>query len=126
MKLPVIFLLLFLMAPASFAADKKAQNQDPVVWGILTQNTGCVIFQEGHKTKGMYWGVAVTTKTFGKLTVVETQNYAMDEKEFLETQETMDDLMRRAQRDRVKFVKIHEKYSPEQFDKARAMCKQDQ
>lgn len=123
MKLPVIFLLLFVMAPASFAADKKAQNQDPVVWGALTQNTGCVIFQEGHKTKGMFWGVAVTTKTFGKLTVVETQNYALDEKEFLETPENMDDLMRRAQKDHVKFVKIPEKYSPELLDKARTLCK---
>ena len=126
MRLPAIFPLLLVMASTSFAADKKAPNQDPVVWGLLTQNTGCVIFQEGHKTKGMYWGGAVTTKTMGKLTVIETQNYTMEEKELLETQENMDGLMRKAMKDHVKFVKIPEKYSSELLEKARAFCRRDQ
>jgi hypothetical protein len=85
-----------------------------------------VIFQEGHKTSGKFWGVAVTTKTVGKLTVIETQNYTFDQQEILETQENMDDLMRRAQKDHVKFVKIPEKYLPELLEKARASCKADQ
>jgi hypothetical protein len=126
MKPLVISLLLFVFASASFANEKKAQDRDPVVWGALTQNTGCVIFEEGHKTKGMFWGVAITTKTMGKLTVVETQNYTMDEREFIETQESMDGLMQRARKDRVKFVKIPEKYPPELLEKARAACKLDQ
>ena len=123
MRLSVISLLFFVLAPVCFAADKNAQNQRPVVWGILTQNTGCVIFKEGHKTSGMFWGVAVTTKTVGKLTVIETQNYTLDQDVVLETQENMDDLMQRAQADHIKFVKIPEKYTPELLDKARAMCK---
>jgi hypothetical protein len=114
------------MAALGFASDKQAQNQEPVVWGVLTQNTGCVIFQEGHKTSGMFWGVAVTTKTVGKLTVVESQNYTLEQKEYLETQENLDGLMQRAQKDMVKFVKIPEKYSPELLEKARAMCKGNQ
>jgi hypothetical protein len=126
MKLLAVFLLLLVMAPLSFAAGKKAQNQEPVVWGALTQNAGCVIFEEGRKTKGMFWGVAVTTTSVGKLTVIETQNYTLDETEFLETQETMDSLMQHAQKDRIKFVKIPEKYSPELLEKARTMCKRDQ
>lgn len=126
MKLPVIFLLFVVMAALGFASDKQAQNQEPVVWGVLTQNTGCVIFQEGHKTSGMFWGVAVTTKTVGKLTVVESQNYTLEQKEYLETQENLDGLMQRAQKDMVKFVKIPEKYSPELLEKARAMCKGNQ
>jgi hypothetical protein len=123
MRLSVTFLLFFVLAPVCFAADKKPQGQRPIVWGILTNNTGCVIFKEGHKTSGMFWGVAVTTKTVGKLTVIETQNYTLDQDVVLETQENMNDLMLRAQTDHIKFVKIPEKYTPELLDKARAMCK---
>jgi hypothetical protein len=123
MKLPAALLLLFVLSPLSFAACKNAPYQAPVVWGALTQNAGCVIFQEGRKTSGMFWGVAVTTKSVGKLTVIETQNYTLDQKEFLETQENMDELMQRAQKDLVKFVKIPEKYSPELLERARALCK---
>lgn len=123
MRLPTILLLLSVMSPVSFAADKNASDQRPIAWGMLTQNTGCVIFKEGHKTSGMFWGVAVTTKTSGKLTVLEAKNYTMDQDVIIETQETMDALMQRAQEDRVKFIKIPEKYSPELLEKARAMCK---
>ena len=126
MKLLAALLSILVMAPVGFAADKNAQNQDPVAWGALSQNTGCVIFKEGHKTSGMYWGVAVTTKTVGKLTVIEAQNYTLHQTEILETQESMDGLMQRAQKDHIKFVKIREKYSPELLEKARALCKQDQ
>lgn len=125
MKPTLLLVLLLVSASISFAADKKNQNQEPVVWGVLSHNSGCVIFQEGRKTSGMFWGVAVTTKTLGKLTVVETQNYTLDQKEYLETQENLNALMQRAQQDNVKFVKIPEKYPPELLEKARAMCKQD-
>jgi hypothetical protein len=125
MKLSIALLVFAAIAPSGFAAD-KASNQDPVVWGALSQNSGCVIFQEGHKTTGKFWGEAVTTKTVGKLTVIETQNYTPNQKEILETQESMDELMRRAQKDHVKFVKIPEKYSPELLEKARASSKSDQ
>ncbi|MGD0938954.1 MAG: hypothetical protein ABR905_04510 [Terracidiphilus sp.] len=126
MKILVILFLFLVLATTGKAADKNAQTREPIVWGALSHSTGCVIFAEGHKTKGMFWGVAVTTTTMGKLTVVESQNYTLDQKEYLETQETMDDLMQRAQRDRVKFVKIPEKYSPDQLEKARGMCMKDQ
>jgi len=122
MKLTAVLFLLIAIVPASFAAGKK-QNQEPIAWGVLSQNNGCVIFQEGHKTTGMFWGVAVTTKTVGKLTVIETLDYTLNEKELLETQENMDSLMLRSQNDHVKFVKIPEKYTPDQLEKARAMCK---
>jgi Spy/CpxP family protein refolding chaperone len=122
MKLQAALLLLFAMAPVSFAADKNAQYQNPVMWGTLSQNTGCVIFKEGHKTSGMFWGVAITTKTVGKLTVIETQNYTLDQDEYLETQENMDDLMLRAEKDHIKFIKIPEKYTPKLLERAHAMC----
>ena len=54
---------------------------------------------------------------------MEAQNYAFSQKEVLETQENMDNMMQMAQKDHVKFVKIHEKYSPELLEKARVLCK---
>jgi hypothetical protein len=114
---------LVLTAPMVLSAQNNPQASDPVAWGALSGNSSCVIFAEGHKTSGRFYGVAVTTKTVGKLTLVETQNYTFDQKELLETQENLDKLMQMAQKDHVKFVKIPEKYSPELLEKARASCK---
>ena len=119
----------FVQAPLLCAAGSKSDakpDPEPIVWGMTGAPAGCVIFAEGHKTTGRFYGVAVTTKTVGKLTVVETQNYTLDEKEFLETQENMDALMQRARKDNLKYVKIPGKYSPELLEKARAACKADQ
>lgn len=107
------------------SAQGKPQTAEPVVWGALTGNTSCVIFAEGKKTSGHFYGVAVTTKSVGKLTLVETQNSRYDQKEVLETQENLDNLMQMAQQDHVKFVKIPEKYSPELLERARTACKAD-
>jgi len=111
------------LAATAASAEKTPQPADPVAWGVLSGNTGCVIFAEGHKTSGRFYGVAVTTRTVGKLTLVETQNYTFDQKEILETPENLDNLMKIAEKDHVKFVKIPEKYSPELLEKARASCK---
>lgn len=125
MKSPLLFAMLLLPASTSFASSKSSQNQDPIAWGMLSQNTGCVIFEEGRKTSGAFWGVAVTTKTVGKLTVIETQNYTLDEKVYPETQEIMDALLSRAEKDKIKYVKIPEKYTQQQLEKARALCSQN-
>ena len=117
--------LLLVASAFSFASAKETPPQEPTAFGMLDHNAGCVIFAEGHKTKGMFWGVAVTTKTYGKLAVIESQNYTLDQKEYLETQDVINDLMRRAQKDHIKYVKIPEKYSPDLLEKARAMCKSD-
>jgi hypothetical protein len=120
----VLVCALLLSASVRLAAEKKPEP-DPVVFGMLSGNSGCVIFAEGHKTSGHFYGVAVTSKTVGKLTVIETQNYTFADKEVLETQENLDNLMRTAQKDHIKFVKIVEKYSPALLEKARAVCKPD-
>ncbi len=107
------------------SAQSKSQTTEPVAWGALTGNTSCIIFAESRKTSGRFYGVAVTTKSVGKLTLLEAQNSSYDQKETLETQENLDNLMQMAQKDHIKFVKIPEKYSAEQLDKARASCKAD-
>lgn len=121
-SVPSIAALILATAMAGIAQNKP---QEPVAWGVLSGNSSCVIFAEGHKTSGRFYGIAVTTKTVGKLTPVETQNYTFDQKEVLETQENMDNLTRMAQKDHIKFVKIPEKYSPELLERARASCKSE-
>ena len=120
-------LLALVLSPAALSpGEKPADAQDPVVFGMLSQNTGCVIFREFRKTSGMFWGVAVTTKTVGKLEVIETQNYTLDRNKWDETvQDDMNELQRIAVRDKVKFVKIpNKKPTDEQLKKARALCKE--
>ena len=120
-------LLALVLSPGALSqGEKPADAQDPVVFGMLSQNTGCVIFREFRKTSGMFWGVAVTTKTVGKLEVVETQNYTLDRKKWDETvQDDMNELQRIAVKDKVKFVKIpNKKPTDEQVKKARALCKE--
>ena len=125
MKIVALCALTFVLISASFAKDKrKTENQDPIVWGMLSQNTGCVIFKEYQKTSGKFWGVAVTTSTHSELEAIETQNYDLKQKKWKETQENMDELQSLSLKDKIKFVKIPDKYSDQQLEKARNMCKE--
>lgn len=117
---------LTLWTPIALTAQNKSQDSEPVAFGVLSGNSSCVIFAEGHKTTGRFYGVAVTTKTVGKLTVIEEQNYTYPEKQVLETQENLDAMVQAAEKDHVKFVKIPEKFSPDLLEKARAACKSRQ
>jgi hypothetical protein len=112
------------VAAVSLSLPAQDKVQEPITWGMLS-GTSCVIFAEGHKTSGRFYGIAATTKTVGKLTFLEAQNYTFTQKEVLETQENMDNLMQLAHKDHIKFVKIPEKYSPDLLEKARAACKPD-
>jgi hypothetical protein len=124
MKMLAVFAVSIMLMGSGSAKDKKnSNNLEPVVWGIISQNSGCVIFKEYRKTSGMFWGVAVTTKTRSFLEVLETQHYTLDQTKWDETDpESMDQLQRLSVKDKIKFVKIPEKYSDEQLDKARKMC----
>jgi hypothetical protein len=108
----------------AFAKEKKSENQEPIAWGLLSGNDGCVIFKEHRKVSGMFWSVAVTTKSMGALEVIETQNYKLEQTKWIETPENMDELQRLATKDKLKYVKIPTKYSDEQLEKARTMCRQ--
>jgi hypothetical protein len=125
MKIFGICLLMAALAAPSFGNDKKAKvDEDPVVFGMISQNLGCVIFKEYRKTNTKFWGVAVTQKTFSGLEVIETQNYDLAQKKWIEDQDSMNDLQRIAIKDRIKFVKIPEKYTDNQLTKARTACKE--
>jgi hypothetical protein len=117
-------LILTMTIPSLGNGKNSKEEEEPVVFGLLGQNVGCVIFKEYRKTNTKFWGVAVTQKTFSGLEVVETQNYEMTQKKWIEDQDSMNDLQRIAIKDRVKFVKIPEKYTDNQLAKARAACKE--
>lgn len=121
---PLFLSLLLVAAVPSFASDKKPAPQEPVAFGIMSHQTGCVIFEEWHRTTGRWYGIALTTKTEPMLRVLETQNYKLDKQDMPEDSATLNDLVRRAQADHIKYVKIAEKHTPEQLEQARELCKE--
>lgn len=127
MRFLAVSLLLLLATPLCFAARKKHPKPNPVAaWGTITNNTGCVIFQQSIQHNGDYTPLGGNVTYIGKLTVVETENYAMPRKPILETPENMNALMQRAHRDRVKYIKLPQGYSRKLLNEARAMCKANQ
>ncbi len=124
MKLFAISALVLSLSVPGFANDKKLKvEEDPVVFGITNQNSACVIFREYTEKNTKFWGVAVSQSRTSALEVLETQNYDLAKKKWV-GQEGADELMRFAVKDRVKYVKIPEKYTPGQLNKARAACKE--
>ena len=124
MKLLTITAVILTLVVPGFANDKKAKvEEEPVVFGITSQNAACVIFREYTEKNSKFWGVAVSQSRTSALEVIETQNYDLPQKKWV-GQEGADELMRLAVKDRVKYVKIPEKYTPSQLDKARAACKE--
>jgi hypothetical protein len=124
MKSFAISLLVFSLSVPGFANDKKPKVEaEPVVFGITNQNSACVIFREYTEKNTKFWGVAVSQSRTSALEVLETQNYDLPQKKWV-GQEGADELTRLAVKDRIKYVKIPEKYTPGQLDKARAACKE--
>jgi len=125
LRFVLVTLLLAAMAPLASAAHKRSHKKNPALmpWGTLTQNKGCVIFAQHRKTRGMYWGVAVTTERYNALDVVETIHYTMPRKHYRENQDTLNKLENLAVRDRIKFVNIPGKVTPQKLEEARHMCR---
>jgi hypothetical protein len=124
MKTFGICLLFIALTIPSFANDKKAKvEEDPVVFGITGQNAGCVIFREYTEKNTKFWGVAVSQSKVSALEVIEAQNYDLPQKKWV-GQEGADQLTHLAVKDKIKYVKIPEKYTPNQLEKARAACKE--
>jgi hypothetical protein len=79
MKMLAVLAVAIILMSSGNAKDKKSSNNlEPVVGGIISQNSGCVIFKEYRRASGMFWGVAVTTKTRSFLEVLETQHYTLE------------------------------------------------
>lgn len=105
------------------AAEPSSDKADPLPWGMLSHNAGCVIFKEYRKTKIRFYVIAATAKTISRLDVVEMQNVSLGKTTWDETQDSLDELQRLALKDNIKFVKLPEKYTDAQLAKAREMCR---
>jgi hypothetical protein len=117
-----VVLVWVVMGPAGFAKDKTA-NQEPVAWGMQSGNEGCVIFGETVTTTTENNGPnGFTTQTLKEMEVIETQHATLPKKKYGETKEDLDALQALSVQDHLKFVRIPKKYTPEQMEKARAMC----
>ncbi len=124
MKIYGVCLLVVALTAPSYANDKKAKvDEDPVVFGITSQNEGCVIFRQYTEKNTKFWGVAVSQSRVSALEVIETRNYDLPQKKWV-GQEGADQLTHLAVKDKIKYVKIPEKYTPNQLEKARAACKE--
>jgi len=126
-SVPIFTLILFanmLVLPRATLADEKssAANREPIAWGLLSHSKGCVIFREYKKTKIGFWVVAVTAKSHGELEVIEALDYQLDQKVWIENEENMNELQRRAIKDSVRYVKIQDKYTPDELEAARTLC----
>jgi hypothetical protein len=82
-----------------------------------------VIFRQYTEKNTKFWGVAISQSRVSALEVIETQNYELAQKRWV-GQDGADELTRLAVKDRLKYVKIPEKYTPSQLQKARAACKE--
>jgi hypothetical protein len=103
----------------------STESRAPVTWGLLSHSKGCVIFREYRKTKVGFWLVVVTTKSHSELEVIETYGYSLDPKVWVENEENMNELQRRATNDAIRYVKIQDKYTPEELESARALCAEE-
>ena len=115
--------------PCSGIADEKpkaAEARAPSAWGVLSPVKACVIFREYQKTKVGFYVLIVTTKTHAELEVIQTTNgYTMDKTKLVEDEATMHELDHRAMKDQIRYVKIQDKYTPEELEAARAMCQKE-
>ena len=49
----------------------------------------------------------------------------MEQKKWVEDEPTMDELQHRAMKDGLRYVKIQDKYTPEELEAARALCQKE-
>jgi hypothetical protein len=118
-----VVLIGVVVGPAGFAKDKTA-NQEPVAWGMQSGNEGCVIFGETvTETTENNGPNGFTTRSVKEMEVIEAQHATLPKKKYGETKEDLDALQAMSMQGHLKFVRIPKKYTPEQMEKARAMCR---
>lgn len=119
-----VALVALMLAPASFAKDKKTESAEPVAWGMQSGNSGCVIFKEGQRLDSVMapGGGGYSTQTVKTLEVIDAIHAVLPEKKYSETQEELDKLQAMSVQNHWKYVKIGKKYTPADLEKAKTMC----
>jgi hypothetical protein len=110
-----------LFAVAASAAPRKGKEKYPYAWGVVSGNTGCVIFAEGRRKHTRFVG-AVEVRWDGTLDVIEQHNCEMKRTQWKETRQDLDALQKLALKDKLKLIKIPAKHTQEQLEEARGMC----
>ena len=120
-----VTLALALLIP-SVHADNKSQTEfrAPFAWGVLSAAKGCVIFREYTKSKKNVLGYK-DEKPQSELEVVETDGYVLEPKEWEESDASLHELQIRALANGVRYVKVQDKYTPEELQAARALCQKE-
>jgi len=103
------------------AAGKSKKGKYPYAWGMLSGNSGCVIFADTRHTKTDFVGVA-RVRWWGTLDVIETRNYDMKQRQWMQTRAALDELQKLALKDKLKLIKIPAEHSEKQLEEARGMC----
>jgi len=114
-------LLMMAAGAVSFAKDKTA-NQEPVAWGMQSGNDGCVIFKESEEMTSENDNGTYNSFTVKQLEVVDAIKATLPKKKYSETKDDLDALQQVGMQNHLKFVKIPKKYTPDQLEKAKAMC----
>jgi hypothetical protein len=111
------------LAPAAAGPrqEKSAKEKAPTAWGVLSGNSGCVIFAEARHKKTEFVGV-LRVRWYGTLDVIETRNYDMKQRQWVQTRKSLDELQKLATKDKLKLVKIPAEHSGGELAEARRMC----
>ncbi len=120
-------LAMWLVGCVSYETSGK-QTQDgppraPIAWGIMNNAKGCVILREYSKSTLGFFVVAAGVTSHGELEVVETDGYTLSKPVWLEDQDSMNELQRLANQDKIRYVKVQGKYTPDELEAARAICR---
>ncbi|HEX3987467.1 MAG TPA: hypothetical protein VHX13_12755 [Acidobacteriaceae bacterium] len=120
----VVMALLVVTAGAISFAKDKTENKEPQAWGMQSGNSGCVIFKESQDTTSEMaaGGGGFTTHTVDVLEVLDSIHAKLPHKKYMETEDDLSALQKLSVENHLRYVKIPKKYSPEELDKAKAMC----
>lgn len=113
--------LLLLPAAAGSRQEKSAKEKYPYAWGVLSGNTGCVIFADTRHKKTDFVGV-VRVRWYGTLDVIETRNYDMKQRHWMQSRKSLGELQELALKDKLKLIKIPAEHGEAQLETARKMC----
>lgn len=108
-------------AAAGSWQGKTQKEKYPYAWGVLSGNTGCVIFADTRHTKTDFVGV-LRVRWYGTLDMIEQRNYEMKQKQWMQTRKSLDELQKLALQDKLKLIKIPAEHTQEQLEEARKMC----
>lgn len=97
-------------------------SRAPVAWGMTGGAKHCIVFREYSKTSIGFVVVAAGMTSHGELEVIDDGGYVLAKKVWVEDGESMNDLQRLGESDRLRFVKVQDGYTSDELNQAKALC----